>query len=376
MATKRSIDEYYMHRALSLARRGLGATRPNPMVGCVLVRDERVISEGWHSCVGEAHAEVAALEKLRSSGDTAVGATAYVTLEPCCHFGRTPPCAPRLIKGGITRAVVGMADPNPKVDGGGIRVMRDAGIEVDVGVLEAECRTLNRGFLWRHRLGRPWITVKAGMTLDGNIACRDGTSKWITGPDARRMSHLLRAEHDAVLVGIGTVLSDDPSLDVRETDGISPVPVVLDSRLSIPRDAKLFNGRRAILLCGEDASGERRESLRETGCDIFPVPRDSDGTLSLEIATKILSEKGISSILVEGGPHVVSSFFRSGIVDAVSLFVAPKILGVGRCFSGPLEIHCLERAVLLRELSVRAAGNDMWIEARTECSPDLLKPSV
>ena len=376
MVSKRTLDEYYMRRALSLARRGLGFVRPNPMVGCVIVRDEKILSEGWHARYGQAHAEVAALETLRLSGNDAIGATAYVTLEPCCHFGKTPPCAPRLVQEGISRVVVGMTDPNPRVDCGGIRILESAGVDVRVGILEEACRRLNRGFIWRHVLGRPWVTIKSAMTLDGDVACLDGSSKWITGYRARRMSHLLRAEHDGVLVGIGTIRQDNPSLNVRDTDGASPVKIILDSNLSISENANVFSGGNAIIVCSFDASEEKMKVLKQKGCDIVTVGNGPDGKLALEELLRVLSEKGISSILVEGGPNVTASFLGSGLVDGFSLFFAPKILGVGRCFTGPLAIHCLDRAVSVREMSYRSVGDDLWIEARVACSPDLLRPLV
>lgn len=376
MVSKRTLDEYYMHRALSLARRGLGFVRPNPMVGCVIVRGEEVISEGWHARYGQAHAEVAALEVLRLSGNNAIGATAYVTLEPCCHFGKTPPCAPRLVQEGISTVVVGMTDPNPRVDCGGIRILESSGVDVRVGILEEECRRLNRGFIWRHKLGRPWVTIKSAITLDGDVACLDGSSKWITGYRARRMSHLLRAEHDGVLVGIGTILQDNPSLNVRDTDGASPVKIVLDSNLSISENANVFSGGNAIIVCSIAASEEKKKVLRQKGCDIVTVRNGPDGKLALEEMLRVLSERCISSILVEGGPNVTASFLGAGLVDGFSLFFAPKILGVGRCFTGPLAIHCLDRAVAVREMSYRTVGDDLWIEARAACSPDLLRPSA
>lgn len=376
MVSKRTLDEYFMHRALSLARRGLGFVRPNPMVGCVIVRDETIISEGWHSRYGQAHAEVAALEPLRLSGNDAIGATAYVTLEPCCHFGKTPPCAPRLVQEGIARVVVGMTDPNPRVDNGGIRILESAGVDVQVGILEDECRRLNRGFIWRHMLGRPWVTIKSAMTLDGDVACLDGSSKWITGYRARRMSHLLRAEHDGVLVGIGTIRQDDPSLNVRDTDGVSPVKIILDSNLSISENANVFRGGNVIIVCSIAASEEKKKELQRKGCDIVTVPNGPDGKLALKEMLRVLSEKGVSSVLVEGGPNVTASFLGAGLVDGFSLFVAPKILGVGRCFTGPLAIHCLDKAVSVGEMSCRSVGDDLWIEARAACSPDLLKPSA
>ncbi len=376
MVSKKTLDEYYMHRALSLARRGLGFVRPNPMVGCVIVRDEAVISEGWHARYGQAHAEVVALDALRLSGNDAIGATAYVTLEPCCHFGKTPPCAPRLVEEGITRVVVGMTDPNPRVNCGGIRILESSGVDVRVGILEEECRCLNRGFIWRHTFGRPWVTIKSAMTLDGDVACLDGASKWITGYRARRISHFLRAEHDAVLVGIGTIRQDDPSLNVRDTDGVSPVKIILDSNLSISENANVFAGGNVIIICNIAASEEKKKVLQGKGCDIVTVTSGPDGKLTLDEMLHAVSEKGISSILVEGGPNVTASFLDSGLVDGFSLFFAPKILGIGRRFTGPLAIHCLDKAVPVGEMSYRSVGDDLWIEARIACSPDLLKPSA
>ena len=221
IVVNRRVDEYYMRRALSLALRGMGRTSPNPMVGCVLVRDGRILGEGWHRRCGEDHAEVAALKDAERRGETARGAEVYVTLEPCCHFGRTPPCAQRLVREGVSRVVAGTADPNPRVNSGGLAVLREAGVEVSAPCLEEEARRVNRGFIRVQTLGRPWVTLKAASGLDGRMALTDGDSRWITGPEARQWAHGMRASHDAILVGVSTVLKDDPELTVRHTEGQS-----------------------------------------------------------------------------------------------------------------------------------------------------------
>ncbi|MCL2768200.1 MAG: bifunctional diaminohydroxyphosphoribosylaminopyrimidine deaminase/5-amino-6-(5-phosphoribosylamino)uracil reductase RibD, partial [Synergistaceae bacterium] len=252
------MDKYYIKHALELAARGTN-TLSNPRVGCVIVKNEKIIGSGWHESKGSVHAEVAAFNDMRSNGASANGATLYVTLEPCAHFGLTPPCAPRIIEEGITRVVIGMSDPNPIVNGRGIKILKEAGIEVcrirDCGEdgikLEEECKWMNRGFIRRVTLNRPWVTVKAAVSLDGKIALSEGTSKWITGLEARSAAHELRVEHDGILVGIGTILKDDPELTVRLVKGRSPVRVILDTHLNIPENAKSI-GKGTVIICSEN----------------------------------------------------------------------------------------------------------------------------
>lgn len=363
--SRRKIDEYFMRRALSLALRGTGRTSPNPMVGCVVVRDGRVLGEGFHSCCGEDHAERAALGKTAD----ARGADIYVNLEPCSHFGRTPPCAPLIVERGVSRAVVGMTDPDERVSGRGLDILRAAGIAVETGILGEECRWINRGFIRRVTLGRPWVTVKGAVSLDGGMALESGESRWITGPDARAAAHRLRSEHDAVLVGAGTVAADDPELTVRHTCGDSPMRIVLDSRLSIPPGAKIFAPGTTVFT-SEEAGRERRTAAAAAGMDVVTVPSGSFG-LSLSHALSVLAARGVNSLLVEGGPSVIASFLREGLVDGVALFLSPRILGKNRPFSGPLVFASMDETVRITGASVKQVGNDFLLEGVPECSPAL-----
>lgn len=362
---QRITDEYYMRMALSLALRGTGRTSPNPMVGCVIVRDGKVLAEGYHSCCGEDHAERAALGK---TGD-ASGSTLYVNLEPCSHFGRTPPCAPLIVERGVSRVVAGMEDPDIRVRGRGTAILRSGGVDLSIGILEKECRWLNRGFIRRVTLGRPWVTVKGAISLDGGMALRSGESKWITGPDAREAAHLFRSRHDAILVGCGTILSDDPELTVRSTCGESPLRIVLDSNLSIPSGAKVAR-KGTMVFVAPDVEEEKRKCAESLGMDVIQVPRAERG-LSIPCVLSALAERGICSVLVEGGPSVIASFFREQAVDSVSLFISPRIMGMNRPFSGPLSFASMEETIMLKEFAVRQIGRDFLVEGVPECSPAL-----
>ena len=257
-------ETHWMHRCLTLASQGRGRTAPNPMVGAIIVRGDEVLAEGWHRAPGLAHAELDALNALTTDP---AGATMYVNLEPCCHHGRTPPCTDAIIKSGISRVVVGVIDPDPRMQGKGIALLREAGIEVEVGVAEAECRALNEAYFSVLERGRPWVTVKAAITLDGRIADADGASQWITGPQARAAGHALRNGHDAVLVGSGTLQSDDPSLNTRLDGGRDALPVLLDSELRCPADAKVLSaGRRPVIFCAPGAPE------RTLDADVVRVP--------------------------------------------------------------------------------------------------------
>ena len=365
MLPQKKIDEHFMRIALSLARRGTGRTSPNPRVGCVVVSDGAIIGKGYHACCGEDHAELAALRDIAAGQ----GATLYVNLEPCSHFGRTPPCAPLVVEKGIGRAVIGMIDPDERVRGKGADILRKGGVAVDVGVLEEECRHLNRGFIRRATLGRPWITVKGAVSMDGSMALENGESKWITGPEARAAAHLLRSEHDGVLVGSGTVERDDPELTVRHTCGTSPVRIVLDSGLATSPTARVL-GKGCRIYAAPGASRERAERLRSEGAEIATVPRGEKG-LCLGNVLADAASAGMTSILVEGGPSVISSFFREGLVDSVSLFLSPRLLGRGIPLSGGISFSCMEETIRFRSCSVRPIGKDFLFEGMPECSPDL-----
>ena len=320
-----SADVAHMQRALVLAARGTGHTSPNPMVGCVLVRDGRVLAEGWHRQVGGLHAERDALATLARAGGDARGATAYVTLEPCCHHGRQPPCTDALLEAGVSRVFVAMVDPDSRVAGRGIELLRGAGIDVEVGLCESEARRLNAAFISARVRGRPWVILKAGVSLDGRIASADGESQWITSPAARLRGHELRHAADAILIGGGTLRADDPSLDTRlpETEGVNATPIILDSRLRISGSAAVLGaGKRPLLVCGPDAPA------RDLPADIVRVPVGARG-LELGALLDQLGGRGIQSVLVEGGGAVHRSFLQAGLVDRIHLFVAPKVLAGG-----------------------------------------------
>ena len=326
MSARPSVDAAHMARALELARRGLFTTDPNPRVGCVIADGERVIGEGWHERAGGPHAEVAAL----AAADAPVrGATAYVTLEPCSHQGRTPPCADALIAAGIGRVVYAMRDPNPKVDGGGAAKLAAAGVRVEGGLLEAESRALNAGFVSRMTRGRPWVTVKLAASLDGGTALPGGESRWITGEAARDDVQQLRARSSAVMTGSGTVLADDPRLDVRLPGATrQPLRVVLDSNLRTPPAARILAPPGAALLLCTAEDGDRAGALRAAGAEVARVA-SADGRVDLAAALALLASREVNELLVECGAGLAGAFLAAGLVDELLLYVAPTLLGRG-----------------------------------------------
>ncbi len=357
-----SADDYrWMSRALVLAERGLFTTTPNPRVGCVIVRDERIIGEGWHVRAGEPHAEVHA---LAMAGAAARGATAYVTLEPCSHHGRTPPCAEALVKAGVARVVAAMQDPNPLVAGRGLARLQEAGIEVLSGVQEAGARELNIGFVSRMTRGRPWLRLKAAATLDGKTALDNGVSQWITGDDARRDAHRWRARSCAVLTGIGTVRDDDPQLNVRAipTDR-QPLRVVVDARLETPLNAKVLDGGK-VLIAGATDNPERIAALLRRGADVLMLPNDG-GKVDLPALLAELGRRGINEVLAESGFKLNGSLLREGCVDELILYLAPSL--VGDAARGLFNLPPLTSLADKRQLAfhdVRQVGRDLRILAR------------
>jgi diaminohydroxyphosphoribosylaminopyrimidine deaminase/5-amino-6-(5-phosphoribosylamino)uracil reductase len=364
-------DARFMRRALELAARARGLTSPNPMVGAVVVAEGEIVGEGLHRRAGDAHAEV---EALAMSGDRARGATLYVTLEPCSHVGRTPPCAPGVVRAGIRRVVAALGDPNPLVSGRGFDVLRSAGIDVEVGVLEAEAARLNRAFLVSMREGRPHVTLKAGMTLDGKIADRRGDSQWITGDAARRRAHELRSESDAIVVGIETVLRDDPQLTVRLGSiwPREPYRVILDSAGRTPLDARVIRAglpARTIVAVGAAASPQQCDRLVSSGVTVLRCPGEG-GRVDLRNLLAELFTREVRAVLVEGGGEVHMAFLDADLVDAVALFVAPRLLG-GRSATSVLggPGRALTEAVKLGELEVSRVGDDVLIEAAVRRRP-------
>jgi diaminohydroxyphosphoribosylaminopyrimidine deaminase/5-amino-6-(5-phosphoribosylamino)uracil reductase len=362
-----------MRRALALAARGRGTTRPNPVVGAVVARGGRVLAEGFHLRAGLPHAEVNALARLPAG--RARGATLYVNLEPCCHTGRTGPCTEAILAAGVARVVVGCRDPNPVVDGRGVERLRRAGVRVDVGCLEAESRAANRAFAIWARERRPLVTLKAAASLDGFIA--DGKPRgkrapaWITGPAARRAAHELRAAHDAVLVGSGTVLADDPQLTVRlpgaRRGAMAPVRVVLDGRLRTPVDARVLSAAAPTLIfTARGAPARRARALRAAGAEVVELAAGR-GPLPLAAVLRALAARDIQAVLVEGGAAVHGAFVAAGLADAVALFVAPRLLGGGVPIAAGLG-RGLGRALDLAALEARQVGPDLLLTA--QASPD------
>ena len=359
--------ESAMRLALSLGRRARGRAHPNPCVGAVVYRGDRVLGRGYTRPVGGPHAEVVAIRAaLRRFGARAVrGASLAVTLEPCSHTGRTGPCTREIIDAGLRRVVVGHRDPHPEVAGRGLRALRRTGIAVELGVLELECRRLHRGFLSVCERGRPFVSLKLASTLDGRIATARGESRWITGEKSRSAVHRLRAESDAILIGSETAVADDPELVARRNGRIvhRPVRVLVDSRLRVPPAARLFRGEAAgtWVLCSAQASPRKRRALAATGARLLDV-RMRGGHLDLGRALTRLAGSGLTEVLVEGGGLLAAALLREGLVDEVHWFAAPKLLGGdGREALGALEVGVLADAVALENVVVRRSGDDVHI---------------
>ena len=364
------LDENYMKQALKLARRGLGKTSPNPMVGAIIVKDDRIIGEGYHHYFGGNHAEVNAFQSARESVS---GATLYVTLEPCSYYGKTPPCVDAIIRHKIGRVVIGSLDPNPQVNGRGVAILQQHGIDTTVGVLEEACRDLNEAHFKSMATGMPLVTLKFAQTLDGRIATINGKSQWLSSEKFRRLAHKLRATSDAVIVGIDTVLADDPQLTVRLVRGRNPARVVLDSRLRIPLEAKVLTGREVAptLLATTSRADEKKLSrLREMGIEVLVVSEDEAGRISLRHLLKALGERNISSVLVEGGAGVITSLLRQGLADKVVIAITPKIMGKGIEAVGELNIREVSRVLKLSFDKIYRMGDDLVIEARVNPRSD------
>jgi diaminohydroxyphosphoribosylaminopyrimidine deaminase/5-amino-6-(5-phosphoribosylamino)uracil reductase len=349
-----------MARALALAERGLLSATPNPRVGCVIVRDGRVVGEGWHERAGEPHAEVHA---LRMAGDAARGATVYVTLEPCSHHGRTPPCASALVNAGVARVVAAMRDPNPRVSGAGFDALRGAGIQVDIGLLENEARSLNPGFISRMTRGRPWLRMKIAASLDGRTALANGASQWITGPEARADGHRWRARACAILTGIGTVKDDDPLLNVRGIDTPrQPLRIVVDSRLELPPDARILHGGNVLVAAAIDDAA-RIAALRDRGADVVVLPNAS-GKVELGDLARELARRELNEVHVEAGFKLNGSLLAAGLVDELLVYLAPSVLGdASRGMFNLRTLDALDDRVQLRFMETCMIGNDLRLRA-------------
>lgn len=356
-----AVDHIHMAAALRLARRGLYTTTPNPRVGCILVKDDAVVGEGWHEKAGGPHAEIHALQ---AAGSKARDATAYVSLEPCSHHGRTPPCVDALITAGVSRVVAAMTDPNPQVAGKGLALLRAAGITTEVGLMEAEARELNIGFVSRMTRGTPWLRLKVAASLDGKTALNNGVSQWITGPDARRDAHAWRARSCAILTGIGTVRDDDPRLNVRDVEtSRQPLRVVVDSRLETPLTAHILEGGNVLVAAAVD-DATRIAALRTRGADVVVLPNAS-GKVDLAQLLAELGRRGINEVLAEAGFKLNGSLLREGCVDELVIYQAPILLGDKA--RGMFDLAELTDLADKRELVVtdrRAIGTDFRIVAR------------
>lgn len=354
-------DHQYMAQALRLAERGMYTTSPNPRVGCVIVNNGMVVGEGWHARAGQAHAEVHALQQ---AGDRARSATAYVTLEPCSHHGRTPPCADALIAAGVARVVAAMRDPNPKVAGSGLARLQATGIDTASGLMETQARELNPGFIARMEKQRPWVRSKIAASLDGGTALENGISQWITGAAARHDVQHWRARACAVLTGIGTVLADDPQMNVRgiETDRI-PLRVVLDSQLRLPPDARILQGGGVLIVCGSD-SVPQADILRQAGAEILALP-GGDGLTDLPALLAVLAQREINELHVEAGPGVNGAMLRAGLIDELLLYLAPTLLGSAArgLFDFP-ALTGMSQRTNLDILALDKVGQDIRVRAR------------
>ena len=359
-------DAAFMLKALALARKGLGRTSPNPAVGAVLVKGGRVIGSGFHRAAGLAHAEVEALE---SATEDPRGSTLYVTLEPCCHHGRTPPCVDAVIRARIRRVVVGALDPNPRVSGRGVERLEKAGIDVTTGVREPRCRALNEAYNRHVVTGLPFVTLKLASSLDGRIAASTGHSRWITGPGARRLVHRMRSLSDAVMVGVSTALADDPELTVRLVRGRDPLRVVVDSAFRVPLSSRIFKGPHAagtMVFTTRAADGKKIARATALGAEVVRVRKTRDG-VDLKGALAELGRRGITSVLVEGGGTLAASLLRAGLVDKVVHFIAPAYIGGDGVPSvGGLGVRDAGKALRLTGVRTRRAGGDIVVEGYVE----------
>lgn len=355
-------DYRWMARALMLARHGLYSTDPNPRVGCVLVQDGALVGEGWHERAGEAHAEIRALQ---AAGAQVRGATAYVTLEPCCHHGRTPPCVDALLAAGVARVVAAMADPNPQVAGQGLARLRAAGVATESGLLEAEARRLNPGFIQRMTQGRPWVRVKLAMSLDGRTALASGASQWLTGAAARQDGHRLRARASAVLTGSGTVLTDDPLLTARIPEARrQPLRVILDSHLRTSPQARLWQAPGTVLIFTTVADPAQYAPLQQVGAAIIPTPAGETGVDLTAVMTE-LARRECNEVHVEAGATLAGALLQAGLIDELILYVAPLVLGPQA--RGLLELPLLTRMSDRTELEIletRRIGADWRLTVR------------
>ena len=368
-------EEKYMRRAIELAKKGSGHVNPNPLVGAVIVRDGEIIGEGYHECYGQLHAERNAIANAKKRGNSLEGSTIYVTLEPCCHYGKTPPCTEAIIEEKIARVVVGSDDPNPLVSGKGFQMLREKGIEVIPHFLKEECDAMNHVFFHYIRTGTPYVAMKYAMTMDGKIACYTGDSKWVTGEESRAHVQTLRNHYKGIMAGIGTVLEDDPMLNCRIEGGRDPIRIIADSHLRIPIDSQLVRtaGQQPLIVaCLPDADEEKAAQLQEKGVEVLRIPgvttaditEEQKEVISLPVLMKELGARKIDGILLEGGGQLNESALQAGIVDRIYCYIAPKIFG-GAQAKTPVEGQGLTRAAdawQFNRIGMQEFGQDILLE--------------
>lgn len=368
-------EEKYMRRAIELAKKGSGHVNPNPLVGAVIVRDGEIIGAGYHECYGQLHAERNAIANAKKRGNSLEGSTIYVTLEPCCHYGKTPPCTEAIIEEKIARVVVGSDDPNPLVSGKGFQMLREKGIEVIPHFLKEECDAMNHVFFHYIRTGTPYVAMKYAMTMDGKIACYTGDSKWVTGEESRAHVQTLRNHYKGIMAGIGTVLADDPMLNCRIEGGRDPIRIIADSHLRIPIDSQLVRtaGQQPLIVaCLPDADEEKAAQLQEKGVEVLRIPgvttaditEEQKEVISLPVLMKELGARKIDGILLEGGGQLNESALQAGIVDRIYCYIAPKIFG-GAQAKTPVEGQGLTRAAdawQFNRIGMQEFGQDILLE--------------
>lgn len=368
-------EEKYMRRAIELAKKGSGHVNPNPLVGAVIVRDGEIIGEGYHECYGQLHAERNAIANAKKRGNSLEGSTIYVTLEPCCHYGKTPPCTEAIIEEKIAKVVVGSDDPNPLVSGKGFQMLREKGIEVIPHFLKEECDAINHVFFHYIRTGTPYVAMKYAMTMDGKIACYTGDSKWVTGEESRAHVQTLRNHYKGIMAGIGTVLADDPMLNCRIEGGRDPIRIIADSHLRIPIDSQLVRtaGQQPLIVaCLPDADEEKAAQLQEKGVEVLRIPgvttaditEEQKEVISLPVLMKELGARKIDGILLEGGGQLNESALQAGIVQRVYCYIAPKIFG-GAQAKTPVEGQGLAKAAdawHFTRIGMQEFGQDILLE--------------
>ncbi len=354
-------DNYYMRMAVRLARKGVGKTSPNPMVGAVILRNGKVIGQGYHKKFGDHHAEINAIKNAKGN---IRGSTLYITLEPCSHYGKTPPCVDTIIKKDPARVVVGALDPNPIVNGKGVKLLKSKGINVDVGILQSECLQLNEYYYKFVRTGIPYVTVKYAQTLDGKIATKTGDSHWISSEASRKYVHVLRRINDSIMVGVGTVVADNPQLTVRHVKGRDPLRIIVDSNLRVPLKSSVLddNSKNTIVATTSKVDSRRVAAVTKLGADVLMVNKERNGRVNLKDLLKELGKRDITSVLVEGGSKIITSLLKADLVDKLIIPISPKIIGKGLEAIGDLNIKKINNAIKLSSFKTMKKGDDIIVE--------------